>query len=172
MDRYRYTWSLVGLPAKVKTKLWARRELHLPKRGVTCAAPPPWAWLMAVRSVRTISAGSSFLTRVATSSGWVRTVNSVFRRADWFAGCARGGVLVVGAAGDCDNGEGVGDVRSTGLALDWWDKKRLTAADLAICQERGITWNRIPRRETICASVIALTWAQDRVALNRSGRLA
>ena len=104
MDRYRYTWLLVGLPAKVKTKLWARRELHLPERRVTWAVPPPWAWLMAVRSVHTISAGSSFLARVATSSGWARIVNLVFRRADWFAGCARGGVLEVGAADDCEGG--------------------------------------------------------------------
>ena len=118
MDRYRYTWSLVSLPAKVKTKLWARRELHLPERRVTWAAPPPWAWLMAVRSVCTNSAGSSFLAHVTTLSGWARTVNLVFRRADWFAGRAQGGVLVVGAAGVCVGGEGVGDVRSTGLALD------------------------------------------------------
>ena len=78
---------------------------------------------------------------------------------------------MVGAAGDCDGGEGVGDVRSTGLALDWWERKRLTAADLAICRDRGVTWNRIPRRETICALVIASTWARDRVASNRGGRL-
>ena len=98
-------------------------------------------------------------------------MNSVFRRADWFAGRARGGVLEVGAADVCGVGEGVGDVRSTGLAFDWWDKKRLTAADLAICRDRGVTWNRIPRRETIWALVIASTWARDRLASNRGGRL-
>ena len=79
---------------------------------------------------------------------------------------------MVGAAGVCEGGEGVGDVRSTGLALDWWERKRLTAADLAICRERGVTWNRIPRRETIWALVIASTWARDRLASNRGGRLA
>ena len=98
-------------------------------------------------------------------------MNSVFRRADWFVGCTRGGVLGLGAADDCEGGEGVGDIRFTGLALDWWDKKRLTAADLAICWERGVTWNRIPRREMIWALVIASTWARDRVASNRGGRL-